>query len=559
MEVEEHMCGGTISLNEISIEDKETILDFCKNYGIDLTTFGDQLDAEMINNPDKALKVHIKNTQTTINKERELARKHKQYKQGKATHDQTQDDFEAITDKLELFMNRAADQQCEVDFVNRQTQGKIVKGWNNEVIPKRALESAKASLDFTQTFEVDQYDIFNLTAAKRADSLVDHLEMYTQIVKKELEIPEFTDLGTISSDVVTVIGRIAYTEQEEDTSAIELFNLSTENENGQSRVKLILEDKLDYAFFEGQIVVLEGISDKDTFHAQKLIDLPVKTNMTVNENKDEESMDEGYLNGLIFAGPYTFNENLKYTPLKHIASIISDQEPKFVVLTGPFVDVTHPQIQEGELFYNEGNKINCYEDIDLYREIRKYLENATYGVDTKIILIPSVNDIVSNHPFPQPPLSSKNSQKVSFLPNPARFNINGVEFGIVNSEVLRPIMSKMKFSQTKPRIQHMADKITSQRNFYPVYPPAESVPLDLSQLTNLQYEVSPDVLILISELPSFIQSCEDKALIVNPGFCVKRSSAGTYAEIVIKQKIECSASSEAKTLKEKLSIEIKQI
>ena len=69
----------------------------------------------------------------------------------------------------------------------------------------------------------------------------------------------------------------------------------------------------------------------------------------------------------------------------------------------------------------------------------------------------------------------------------------------------------------------------SQRSYYPLYPPNESVPLDVGLWAKYsQMDVTPHIMILPSDLNYFIKDV-DKTVVLNPG----RLSSGkrTYARL----------------------------
>jgi DNA polymerase alpha subunit B len=124
-------------------------------------------------------------------------------------------------------------------------------------------------------------------------------------------------------------------------------------------------------------------------------------------------MGEGSLSVYLFSGPYTFSDSLDFKPLKHIVDLISEKQPNLVILSGPFLDVTHNLIGEGELFYkDEDDSVNCFEDQEVYAAIKEYLLKRIDASATKIAMLPSTNDMLSLFPFPQPPLSKKDKDNV---------------------------------------------------------------------------------------------------------------------------------------------------
>jgi hypothetical protein len=527
------------------------ILSICKNFNIDLAHFGNYLDAAIINLPDDPLKVQIKSAQTDFNKERQIEKKSSKGANRKVP--QKKFDFDQITHKLEKYQGRSETaQQCEKDFKSRTNAGLLVKGWNTDTIPQEVLQGHRAQLEFKNLLEIKQYDHWNLTAAKRVDSLSSHFDQFVDKIKKDMNISTFYDLGITSNDLVTIVGRLVNTDSDVAFNTnIELINLSEENENGLSKIKLNFNVGLEYCIFEGQIVVLEGTSDHDTFNVTSIKPLPIHKNPT----EESVSMDEGFVSVMVFTGPYTFAENMGYSALKYICNLINDQQPQLAILGGPFLDINHGQVSEGELFYHdESGKINCFEDRNIYAAIKEYLKNETQSSGTKIVMIPSLNDIFSQHPFPQPPLSENNDDKICFLSNPSQFSVNGVEFGVVNTDIVRKIMSKAhNTDKTRHRLSVIMDAFVQQRSYFPLYPADAETSIDISQYEKYQMESIPDVLITMSELPVFTDCIDDKLVYLNPGQVVKTNKVGTYAVVTINTDVQ------AKTLNDRVSVEIKNL
>lgn len=81
-------------------------------------------------------------------------------------------------------------------------------------------------------------------------------------------------------------------------------------------------------------------------------------------------------------------------------------------------------------------------------------------------------------------------------------------------------------------------------SFYPLYPPAPGVPLDAALAPALAMPVTPDILIVPSELAPFAKTVtlpasrpgagdEAAVLVVNPGLVGRRATLGTVGEVVV--------------------------
>jgi len=81
------------------------------------------------------------------------------------------------------------------------------------------------------------------------------------------------------------------------------------------------------------------------------------------------------------------------------------------------------------------------------------------------------------------------------------------------------------------RMGRLSRHILSQQNFYPLYPPDESVPFDTEKWSlHAQLLCTPHILILPSDLRHFVKDV-DGTVVVNPERLTKRISGGTYARL----------------------------
>ena len=79
----------------------------------------------------------------------------------------------------------------------------------------------------------------------------------------------------------------------------------------------------------------------------------------------------------------------------------------------------------------------------------------------------------------------------------------------------------------------MTRHLLSQRSFYPLYPPDESVLLDVEKWVDYgQMTCTPHILILPSDLRHFIKDV-DGTVVVNPEHVTKAHTGGTYARLHI--------------------------
>lgn len=118
--------------------------------------------------------------------------------------------------------------------------------------------------DVRVTNTVEPFDIFNLTSTGRVINNERHFEVLHKVLKEQLKVEQFDDYGLPVIDSQRLIGRIVNMNQEDsklNETNIGLLNLSEENGGGISKIKLQLGEVQAFSFFEGEIVVAEGVYD----------------------------------------------------------------------------------------------------------------------------------------------------------------------------------------------------------------------------------------------------------------------------------------------------------
>lgn len=519
---------------------------------VDFEDFAASLEAAKFNDQDAPVKEHIATAKTEMSKEASKKLKKNAISKKKSKGSVTLDD---LIDSLCSYRGSKGSSKADKDFETRDSADKLVKGWNQELAEVEGRENQGTQPELTLHNDFDLYDHWSLTANRRTEVLNDQFEEFVAKVQSEQKDKEFEKLGTTSNEVVTVIGRLANMETDVPfTKNVDLINLSEENtsKDGMTKVTLKLDSTTEeYTIFEGQIVMVRGIPDNRFLNVIGIDSPPILKTL----KEDSGMAIDGSISAFVFAGPYTFADSLQFSVLKSIVGKIREQQPHYAILTGPFLDITHNLVSEGELFYtNENGDLDCFEDAEFYGALKRYLDEAVKSIQTKIIIIPSLNDMVSLHPFPQPPLTNTSTENVLFYPNPARFSIEGIEFGVMNTDILRPLLGSMINTETKShRLTCIMEQIIRQRSFFPLYPaPKKDVSVDVSQYQKYEMPEAPDVFIAVSEIPAYTAYLEGSSVLINPGFSTKGSKAGTYSCISIHRNGSAD-------LKENVRVDIKSI
>ncbi|KAL2955105.1 hypothetical protein AAZX31_18G009200 [Glycine max] len=379
----------------------------------------------------------------------------------------------------------------------------------------------------------------------RLNAIENRLRKYTRAFVASGLYEEPTDPTTASQRSIFAVGMICCDGEGRLNEKSVMLQSSIEHSGGEC-VRLDLQRLSHYSIFPGQIVGIGGHNPSGhCFVASKLVDSiptyianedsnPAKKQAVDKENQPTDLLcKERELSMIIAAGPFTTTDNLLFEPLIALLTHAKLRPPQLLVLLGPFVDSEHPDIKKGTV---DRSFDEIFEEI--LKKLEEYVDSAT-----RVVLVPSIRDANHDFVFPQPALDMK-SQIVS-LSNPGIFEANKVKVGCCTVDILKQISGE-EISRTaadgKPidRLSRLANHILNQQSFYPLYPPAEGVPLDFSLAPEaLQLSSIPDILILPSDIKYFVKvlSSENeginhtKCIAVNPGRLAKGEGGGTFVEL----------------------------
>ncbi|KAJ8615681.1 hypothetical protein MRB53_035053 [Persea americana] len=368
---------------------------------------------------------------------------------------------------------------------------------------------------------------------------------------------EPTDATLAAQRSVFVVGMVGCDGEGHLNEKSILLQGSVEHSGGQ-RVRLDLH-KLDrFSLFPGQVIGIEGRNPSGhCLVASKLVDSlplsvsldedlpPAKKQATGEEVQPIQSDTSGQLSVVIAAGPFTTTDNLLFEPLVELLAYASRKQPQLLLLMGPFLDSEHPDIKKGTV----SRSFDEIFHVEILRRLQDYAEYM--GSGARVLLVPSTRDANHDFVFPQPAFDVIASEdlrhQITCIANPGVFSANEVMVGCCSVDVLKQLSSE-EISRIptdgsgSDRMGRLATHILSQRSFYPLYPPALGVPLDLSLASEtLQIASIPNVLILPSDLAPFVKvlclgetnNAADKlrCLCVNPGRLSKGIGGGTFVEL----------------------------
>ncbi|KAL3501055.1 hypothetical protein ACH5RR_035504 [Cinchona calisaya] len=391
----------------------------------------------------------------------------------------------------------------------------------------------------------DKFSFLENRIKKHANTLV-HSGLYE----------EPTDPTVASQKSLFAVGMICCEEEGRLKEKPILLQSSVEHSGGQ-RVRLDLQNLEQFSIFPGQVVGVEGHNPSGhCLIASKIIDsvpLSVSSNENLHPAKKQaldQNVQSNDLSGpmpelslIIAAGPFTTIDNFLFEPLVELLGYARRKQPQLLILLGPFIDADHPEIKKGTV-----NR--TFEDMfhfEILGRLKDYVEYM--GSTASVVLVPSIRDANHDFVFPQPNFdiySLDLKHQIYSISNPGTFTANKVKLACCTVDILKHLsaeeISRNPQGGSKHRLTTLSNHILNQRSFYPLYPPAEGIPLDFSLAPEaLQISSIPDILILPSDLAQFVRVLslgkiseaeqEVKCLCVNPGRLARGEGGGFFVEL----------------------------
>ncbi|XP_027153636.1 DNA polymerase alpha subunit B [Coffea eugenioides] len=366
---------------------------------------------------------------------------------------------------------------------------------------------------------------------------------------------EPTDPTVASQKSLFAVGMICCEEEGRLKEKPILLQSSVEHSGGQ-RVRLDLQKLEQFSIFPGQVVGVEGHNPSGhCLVASKIIDYvplsvsssenlhpPKKQALDRTVQSTDSSCPTPELSLIIAAGPFTTSDNLLFEPLAELLGYARRKQPQLLILLGPFIDADHPEIKKGTIDRTFDDMF-CVEILGRLQDYVEYM-----GSTASVVLVPSIRDANHDFVFPQPKfdINSLNlNHQIHGISNPGNFTANEVKLACCTVDILKHLsaeeISRNPQGGSKQRLTTLSNHILNQRSFYPLYPPAEGIPLDSSLAPEaLHISSIPDILILPSDLAHFVRVIslrkisegeEVKCVCVNPGRLARGEGGGFFVEL----------------------------
>ncbi|XP_077275131.1 DNA polymerase alpha subunit B isoform X2 [Temnothorax americanus] len=285
-------------------------------------------------------------------------------------------------------------------------------------------------------------------------------------------------------------------------------------------IELDFRDLKRYSVFSGQIVAVEAVNPiGDALYVKEIF---AKSYAPLASTPRIESR----VDILIAAGPFTASNNVHYQPLWDLMEKVASDEPQVLILIGPFLEYTHPEIQD-----------NLVTDThqELFEKILTRIVESTRK-STQIVLVASNRDAHHEPIFPTPRYGVfnrkllQNYSNLKLMPDPCTLDVAGLKIGITSVDVIKHIGKEEISNVSGDRLSRLADHVLAQTCFYPVYPPSEDLNVDTELWEKYAFfDQQPHLLILPSDMRCYCKVINE-CMILNP----ERAHKHAYARLRVK-------------------------
>ncbi|KAK8157269.1 DNA polymerase alpha subunit B N-terminal-domain-containing protein [Phyllosticta citrichinensis] len=482
-----------------------------------------------------------------------------------------------------------------MSFADRPHAGETMETLNAHIpLPEPPAESpAEPRIKLKANTEIPKfaYKTMAMKLSEASEILDDRIDEFLQIVQEhhKLEDSAFGNPASQSPSEIIAVGRIASDSSEGRLNAASLVLETSRRTGAGLRVPLRVDNLPDYSLFPGKIVAIRGSNASGSFfQATELLEIPIlpssgttaceldvhNARLSTTSDMDIDDGDSASIRPvsiLSASGPFTPGHVLDYSALHALVETASTTRPDVLILSGPFLDIEHPSVINGD-FSLPASAIPNPDEATVKDVLRHYISAPLVRLAQEhptitMILQPSVRDAISKHvSFPQDRFKKPEfglPRQAQIVTNPVMLSINEITFGISSLDVL-DMLRREECAGDKARntnaMVRWASSLISQRSFCPVFPPTarevmptidadregevegegaeiEYVPLgaclDTSFLKLAEWlNVKPDVLVTPSALMPFAKVI-NSVLVLNPGTLSKRKGPGTYSRMTV--------------------------
>ncbi|KAE9980946.1 hypothetical protein EG327_006398 [Venturia inaequalis] len=465
-------------------------------------------------------------------------------------------------------------------FLERTNAGEVVESFGEHIPLAKTREEPLPQSRIKLAARIDMpkygYKTMAMKLTEASEYLDDRIEDFQQLIQEHynLEDNAFGNPARESQSEVIAVGRIASDSMEGKLNTPSLVLEGSRKSGSGHRVPLRVDKLSSYSFFPGKIVALKGTNASGQFFsATEVLEIPSMNRAATMPDEidavnnrlqagDDESETRPFTT-FIASGPYTTEEDLDYSPFNALLDAAKEAQADTLILCGPFVDVEHPKIRDGDIEFPPDFKVQPDQATltDVFRcFISRPLQALAKALPSiSIILCPSLRDVFDKHAaWPQDRVAKQglglSGKQILIVTNPMTIAMNENVFGMSSLDVLDQLrFSSVTFGKASQEnfLARTCKQLIEQRHYFPLMPAAERQPsanavagdamqfnaigasLDISFMKLGEFhQIVPDVLILPSVLNSFTKIV-DGVVCINPGTLSKKRGPGTYARMTI--------------------------
>ncbi|XP_011867572.1 PREDICTED: DNA polymerase alpha subunit B [Vollenhovia emeryi] len=285
-------------------------------------------------------------------------------------------------------------------------------------------------------------------------------------------------------------------------------------------IELDFRNLRQYSVFSGQIVAVEAVNPVgNTLYVKEIF---AKSYAPLASTPRLESR----VNIFIAAGPFTASSNMHYQPLWDLMEKVTSDEPQVLILIGPFLEYTHPDVQD--------NLITDTHQEQFEKILTRIMESTRKT--TRVVLVASNRDVQHEPVFPTPEYTLfnrkllQNYSNLKLMPDPCILDVAGLKMGITSVDVIKHIGKEEISNVSGDRLGRLADHVLAQACFYPVYPPSEDLNVDTELWEKYTFfDQQPHLLVLPSDMRCYCKVINE-CVVLNP----ERTHKHTYARLSAK-------------------------
>ncbi|KAM0729459.1 DNA polymerase alpha subunit B [Formica fusca] len=284
-------------------------------------------------------------------------------------------------------------------------------------------------------------------------------------------------------------------------------------------IELDFRNLKQYSVFSGQIVAVEATNPVgDTLYVKEIFAKAYAPSASAPRL-------ESKINVSVAAGPFTALNNTLYQPLWDLMEKVASDEPHVLILVGPFLEYTHPEVQ---------NNIIRDTHQEFFEKILIRIMESTRK-STQVVLVASNRDAHHEPIFPTPQYTVfnkklQNYSNLKLMPDPCILDVAGLKIGVTSVDIIKHIGKEEISNITGDRLGRLADHVLAQTCFYPVYPPSEDLNVDTDLWEkHAFFDQQPHVLILPSDMRSYCKVINE-CVTLNP----ERMHKHAYARLSVK-------------------------